>query len=74
LLAVHFTAAQWIVLIGTTCTGIATVITAYAAIVRAKKEVRTEAEIECLERLKKSRLESEELADELHQQRMRREA
>jgi hypothetical protein len=74
LLAVSFTAAQWIVLIGTICTGVATCITAYAAIIRAKRETRTEAEIECLERLKKSRLESEDLADQLHEHRMRKEA
>lgn len=60
-----FSAAQWIVLIGTLLTGVATCITAYAAIVRAKKETRSEAEIECLDRLKVARLDEEALRDEL---------
>ena len=60
-----FTAAQWIVLIGTILTGVATCFTAYAAIIRAKKESRTEAEIECYDRLKAARMGEEALRDEL---------
>ena len=60
------TGAQWIVLAGTILTGVAACITAYAAIVRAKKETRTEVEIQCLERLKAARLETESVAHELH--------
>ena len=71
MIAVTFTAAQWIVLLGTLFTGIGTLITAWAGIVRAKKEVRTEQEILCLDRLKVARLESESLADELHKLRLK---
>lgn len=62
-----FSAAQWIVLIGTICTGIGTIITAYAAIVRAKKETHSEAEIACLERLKAARLDESILRDEIRE-------
>jgi hypothetical protein len=65
-LAQSFTAAQWIVLIGTCCTGIGTIVTAWAGIVRARGETRTEAEIECLNRLKNARLDEEAIRDELH--------
>lgn len=61
-----FTAAQWIVLIGTMGTAVAGVLTAMAAYRKAKGETRTEVEIECLDRLKVARLEAESLADELH--------
>lgn len=63
---VTFSAAQWIVLIGTFFTGIGTLLTAYAALVKSKQEVRTEQEINCLDRLKVARLEAETLADELY--------
>lgn len=59
------TPAQLIVLVGTILTGITGCITAYAAIMRAKKESRTEMEIECLNRLKIARLDEEALRDEL---------
>ena len=47
------TGAQWIAVIGTACAGAGGLMTAYAGIVRAKRETRTEVEIECLERLKR---------------------
>ena len=47
-------------------------ITAYAAVLRAKKEERTEAEIECLEKLRDQRRESDVMADELHELRRQR--
>lgn len=59
------TPAQWAVLVTTICTGVATVLTAVAGLRRARGEVRTEMELECLDRLKVSRLESESLRDEL---------
>jgi hypothetical protein len=61
-----FTAAQWIVLIGTFFTGIATVLTAIAALRRAKGETRTEVEIECLERLKVARLAESDAESEVY--------
>jgi hypothetical protein len=66
------TPAQWALLFTTLCTGIGTVLAGIAAIRRAKAESRTEAEIDCLNRLKVARLEAESLADELHELRKRR--
>jgi hypothetical protein len=63
--------AQLIVLVGTCLSGLAACITAWAAIVRARRETRTEVEIQCLERLKAARLETESISHDLH--RLRRE-
>jgi hypothetical protein len=66
------TPAQWIVLTGTIFTGIATCLTAYAAVRRAKAETNTQAEIDCLERLRVARREADEDAAELYKLRRER--
>jgi hypothetical protein len=53
-------------------TGVGTIITAWAAVVRSKKETRTEEEINCLERLRQSRRDEAESADELYAMRKQR--
>ena len=66
------TPAQWIVLIGTVLTGIATCLTAYAAVKRAQSETKTQAEIDCLERLRAARQQADEDSDALYKLRRER--
>jgi hypothetical protein len=61
---------DWALLITAIFSGIATMITAYAGLVKSKKEARTEGAAECLELLKAARREAEEHAAELHRLRM----
>ena len=58
--------------IAAVATGTAGVIAAWAGLVKAKREVRTEVEEECQRRLQAARQEAEQAADELHTLRMRR--
>jgi hypothetical protein len=67
----NFSAGEWILLIGTLFTGIGTCATAYVAIKKAKSETRSEAEIDCLEKLRQARLEEANAQDELYELRKR---
>jgi hypothetical protein len=58
--------ADWVALIGAILAGIGGIISAWAAVVKA----RHEGEEDCEEHLDALRLENEEVADELHALRM----
>lgn len=62
-----FTGTEWAAIIGGILTGIAAIITAWAAVVKAKREGHDE----CHEELRAARAEAEQLATELHAERMR---
>lgn len=57
--------------IGALFTGLAAVVTAYAAVVRARGEATAHGTAECEEQLADARAEAEQLARELHDERMR---
>jgi hypothetical protein len=58
--------------VGATLTGVAAVLTAWAAVVKARGEAEARGEEQCEERLKAARTEAEAVADQLHTERMRR--
>lgn len=64
--------SDWLLVLTAIFTGLATLITAYAGLVKTKRDTRSDAEEECERKLKELRRENEEIADELHQQRMRK--
>ena len=66
------TTSDWLIVLTAVLTGVATVITAYAGLVKSKRETRTEVEDECQAKLKELRRQNEMMGDELHTLRMRR--
>jgi Tfp pilus assembly protein PilO len=66
------TTSDWLLVVTAVLTGVATIITAYAGLVRSKRDARSDAEDECHEKLRALRRENEQVADELHELRMRR--
>ena len=60
--------SDWIVVLSAILAGIGGIVSAWAALTRARKE----GDEECERKLKALRAESEQMADELHQARMRR--
>jgi gas vesicle protein len=62
--------SDWIIVLGSILAGIGGIVSAWAALVRA----RGEGDEECERKLKAARLESEQIADELHEARMAKKA
>lgn len=62
---------DWAIALGALFSGAATLITAYGAFVKSRREGVEKANAECLERLRAARQEAEHAADELHELRMR---
>jgi hypothetical protein len=63
-------AGDWAAIIGAVLAGVGGIITAWAALVRA----RAEGDHDCQEQLKTLRAENEQVADELHGLRMKKAA
>jgi hypothetical protein len=58
---------DWLAIIGAVCTGIATIITAYAGLLKVKRDSKREAN----DAVHALRMENERLAAELHELKMR---
>jgi hypothetical protein len=60
-----------VLIITAICTGIGTIITAWAGLVRSKREAKGAADDECRQRLADARAEAEQYAEEVHALRMK---
>jgi hypothetical protein len=58
--------------LGAVVMGVASCLTAWAAVIKARKETKSAAERDCQERLRRARTQAEDLAEELHNLRMTR--